>query len=50
VLMRIELGQSLEQVLEEFDLPEYRHMYGYEQLIQANLRRAYAELKEEFGR
>jgi len=50
VLMRIELGQSLEQVLEEFDLPEYRHMYGYEQLIQTNLRRAYTELKEEFGR
>ena len=50
VLMRIELGQSLEQVLEEFDLPEYRHMYGYEQLIKANLRRAYTELKEEFGR
>jgi len=50
VLMRVELGQPLEQVLEEFDLPEYRHMYGYEQLIKANLKRAYSELKEEFGR
>lgn len=50
VLMRVELGQSLEQVLAEFDLPEYRHMYGYEQLIKANLQRAYIELKEEFGR
>jgi glyoxylase-like metal-dependent hydrolase (beta-lactamase superfamily II) len=50
VLMRVELGQSLQQVLDEFDLPEYRHMYGYEQLIKANLERAYTELKDEFGR
>jgi glyoxylase-like metal-dependent hydrolase (beta-lactamase superfamily II) len=50
VLARIERGDSLEQVLKDFDMPNYRKMSGYQQLIKVNLQRAYVELKEEFGR
>lgn len=50
VLIRIERGDSLDQVMKDFDMPNYRHMSGYQQLIKVNLQRAYIELKEQFGR
>lgn len=50
VLARIERGDTLEQVMKDFDMPTYRQMNGYQQLIKINLQRAYIELKEEFGR
>lgn len=50
VLIRIERGDSLDQVMKDFDMPNYRHMNGYQQLIKINLQRAYIELKEQFGR
>jgi glyoxylase-like metal-dependent hydrolase (beta-lactamase superfamily II) len=50
VLARIESGDSLDQVLKDFDMPKYRQTPGYQQLIKVNLKRAYIELKEDFGR
>lgn len=50
VLARIEQGDSFEQIARDFDMPKYRKLPGYQQLIQVNLRRAYSELKGEFGR
>lgn len=50
VLLRVERGDTLEEVLKNFDLPKYRQMTGYQQLIKVNLKRAYAEMKEQFGR
>ncbi|TLM64745.1 MAG: MBL fold metallo-hydrolase [Deltaproteobacteria bacterium] len=50
VLARIERGESLEQIAKDFDMPAYRQMAGYQQMIKVNLQRAYIELKEEFGR
>lgn len=49
VLTRIERGDTLEQVQKDFDLPRYRNTPGYQQLIKVNLKRAYIELKEQFG-
>jgi len=49
VLVRVERGDTLEQVLNDFDMPEYQQMGGYQQLMKINLKRAYTELKEEFG-
>ena len=50
VLVRVERGDTLEQVLKDFDMPKYRQMNGYQQMIKVNLRRAYTELKEDFGK
>jgi len=50
VLERIDRGDSLETMLKDFDMPKYRSMQGYQQLIKVNLKRAYIELQEEFGR
>jgi glyoxylase-like metal-dependent hydrolase (beta-lactamase superfamily II) len=50
LIRHIERGDSLDQVLQNFDLPKYRHLSGYQLLLKANLRRAYEELKIEFGR
>lgn len=50
VLVRVERGDTLDQVMKDFDMPAYRQMSGYQQLIKVNLKRAYIELKEEFGR
>lgn len=50
VLERIERGDSLERTLKDFDMPKYRTMPDYQQLIKVNLKRAYIELQEEFGR
>lgn len=49
VLGHIERGDSLDKVLREFELPEYRKMEGYEQLLKLNLERAYRDLKNDFG-
>lgn len=48
VLRHIERGDTLEQTLASFDLPAYRHLDGYNQLIQLNLRRAYEDLSDDF--
>lgn len=48
VLKYIENGDTLEQTLANFDLPQYRQMDGYEQLIQLNLKRAYEDLSNNF--
>jgi len=48
VLKYIERGDTLEQTLANFDMPQYRHMDGYEQLIQLNLKRAYDDLSNNF--
>ncbi|MCM2265223.1 MAG: MBL fold metallo-hydrolase [Desulfuromonadales bacterium] len=50
VLARVERGDSLDRVMKDFDMPAYRQMSGYQQLIKVNLQRAYIELQEEFGR
>ncbi|NJC87406.1 MAG: MBL fold metallo-hydrolase [Desulfuromonas sp.] len=50
VLARVERGDSLDKVMKDFDMPAYRQMSGYQQLIKVNLQRAYIELQEEFGR
>jgi glyoxylase-like metal-dependent hydrolase (beta-lactamase superfamily II) len=49
VLQYIERGDSLEQTLANFDLPQYHSMDGYEQLIQLNLKRAYDDLSNNFS-
>lgn len=48
VLQHIERGDTLEQTLASFDLPEYHKMDGYEQLIKLNLKRAYNDLSNKF--
>jgi hypothetical protein len=48
VLQHIERGETLEQTLANFDLPQYHQMDGYEQLIQLNLKRAYGDLSNNF--
>lgn len=50
VLLRVERGDSLEQVLANFDLPRYNQTNGYQQLIKVNLKRAYAEMKDDYGK
>jgi len=49
VLQHIERGDTLEQTLASFDLPQYRKMDGYEQLIKLNLKRAYDDLNNNFS-
>ncbi|MBW2450886.1 MAG: MBL fold metallo-hydrolase [Deltaproteobacteria bacterium] len=49
VLQRLERGEPIEEVLEDFELPEYDHMDGYQQLIKLNLKRAYEDLKGSFN-
>ena len=49
VLKHIERGDTLEQTLESFDLPQYHHLDGYDQLIQLNLKRAYDDLSNNFS-
>ncbi len=50
VLHHIERGDSLEQTLAVFDLPEYHDLDGYDQLIRLNLKRAYNDLSNNFAR
>lgn len=50
VLKHIERGDTLEQTIAEFDLPEYHDLDGYDQLIEINLKRAYADLSETFNK
>ena len=49
VLQYIERGDTLEQTLANFDLPQYHDMRGYDQLIKLNLKRAYNDLSNKFG-
>jgi hypothetical protein len=48
VLQYIERGDTLEQTLANFDLPQYKELDGYDQLIQLNLKRAYEDLSNNF--
>ncbi len=48
VLRHIENGDTLEQTLANFDLPEYHRIDGYDQLIKLNLKRAYNDLSNNF--
>ncbi|MDH3453917.1 MAG: MBL fold metallo-hydrolase [Desulfuromonadales bacterium] len=48
VLQHIERGETLEQTLASFDLPQYHAMDGYDQLIKLNLKRAYNDLSNNF--
>ncbi len=50
VLQHIEHGDTLEQLLAHFDLPEYHNLDGYDQLIKLNLKRAYEDLNNNFSR
>lgn len=50
VLQHIERGDTLEQTLAGFDLPEHQAMDGYDQLIKLNLKRAYNDLSDNFVR
>ena len=45
-IKHIEAGDSLEKTKKEFNLPQYRHYNGYDQLLELNIERAYANLKE----
>jgi len=49
ILNHIEKGESLDQLLLTFDMPRYDQLDGYEQFIKFNLKRAYQDLKKEFG-
>jgi glyoxylase-like metal-dependent hydrolase (beta-lactamase superfamily II) len=49
ILARMERGETLAEIEADFDMPRYRHMDGYEQLIKANLRRAYEDLKSSYS-
>jgi len=49
VLQHIERGDSLEQTLASFDLPEHHDLDGYDQLIKLNLKRAYNDLSDNFN-
>ena len=49
VLQHIERGDTLEQTLDSFDLPEHHGMDGYDQLIKLNLKRAYNDLSNNFA-
>jgi hypothetical protein len=49
VLQHIEHGDTLEQTLAHFDLPEYHDMDGYDQLIELNIKRAYNDLSNNFS-
>jgi len=49
ILQHIERGDSLDKTLETFDLPQYRHMDGYDQLIKLNITRAYNDLSSNFN-
>lgn len=49
ILQHIERGDSLEQTLATFDLPEYNHFDGYEQLIELNIKRAYDDLDNTYN-
>ncbi len=49
VLQHIERGDTLEQTLADFDLPQYHKMDGYDQLIKLNLTRAYNDLSNNFN-
>ena len=46
VSKHIEAGDSLEKTKREFSLPRYRHLTGYDQLLEQNIERAYINLKE----
>jgi glyoxylase-like metal-dependent hydrolase (beta-lactamase superfamily II) len=48
VLQHIEQGDTLEQTMASFDLPDYHDMDGYDQLIELNLKRAYEDLSNNF--
>ncbi len=48
VMQHVERGDTLEQTLAEFDLPQYHDMDGYEQLIKLNVKRAYRDLNNAF--
>ncbi len=48
VLQHIERGETLAETLVNFDLPQYRDMDGYDQLIKLNLKRAYNDLSQNF--
>jgi glyoxylase-like metal-dependent hydrolase (beta-lactamase superfamily II) len=49
ILQHIERGDSLEKTLADFDLPEYRNLDGYDQLIKLNIKRAYEDLSDNFS-
>jgi hypothetical protein len=49
VLQHIERGDSLEETLASFNLPEYSKLDGYEQLIELNIKRAYEDLSDTFN-
>ncbi len=46
VIRHIEEGDSLKQTRKSFSLPKYEKLPGYERFLQANLERAYAQLKQ----
>lgn len=48
VLQHIERGETLEETMARFDLPQYHDMDGYDQLIKLNLKRAYNDLSNNF--
>jgi len=48
ILQHIERGDTLEQTLDSFDLPEYHDMDGYDSLIELNIKRAYNDLSNNF--
>ncbi|BCR04146.1 hypothetical protein DESUT3_12150 [Desulfuromonas versatilis] len=46
VLKHIEAGDTLEQTLRKFSLPEYQNLEGYARLLRPNLERAYRDLQQ----
>jgi glyoxylase-like metal-dependent hydrolase (beta-lactamase superfamily II) len=46
VIRHIEKGDTLKQTRKSFALPKYKTLPGYERFLQANLDRAYQQLKE----
>ncbi|MDF1580764.1 MAG: MBL fold metallo-hydrolase [Desulfuromonadales bacterium] len=46
LLAAIEQGKTLEEIRQEFALPRYRQLEGYERFMEVNLERAYQQLQE----
>lgn len=50
IIRHIEKGESLKSTQKNFSLPKYRRLEGYERFLEANLERAYKQVKETLGR
>lgn len=50
IIKHIEAGDSLEKTKDSFSLPRYKHLEGYDQLLDLNIERAYTNLKKSLNK